>query len=89
MDETLFPYEEKREVQDQFLQDVVRHLNNGKNFLVHAPTGLGKTTILGPALFYALNNKKTTIIDNAKNTLTGTSFGSFLILIIDILLHTL
>ncbi|MBU4501878.1 MAG: ATP-dependent DNA helicase, partial [Nanoarchaeota archaeon] len=59
MDETLFPYEEKREVQDQFLQDVVRHLNNGKNFLAHAPTGLGKTTILGPALFYALENKKT------------------------------
>ena len=59
MDETLFPHEEKREIQDQFLQDVVRVLNNKKNFLVHAPTGLGKTTILGPALFYCLRKKKT------------------------------
>jgi len=59
MDETLFPHKEKREIQDKFLQDVVRHLNNDNNFLAHAPTGLGKTTVLGPALFYALRKKKT------------------------------
>ncbi len=59
MDETLFPHEEKREVQDQFLQDAVKALNKGNNLLAHAPTGLGKTTILGPALFYGLRKKKT------------------------------
>lgn len=59
MDDTLFPHEEKRDVQDQFLQDAARALNNDKNFLAHAPTGLGKTTILGPALFYSLKKKKT------------------------------
>ncbi|MBL7100956.1 MAG: ATP-dependent DNA helicase [Nanoarchaeota archaeon] len=59
MDDTLFPHEEKREIQDKFLQDTVRFLNNGKNFLAHAPTGMGKTTILGPALFYGLRKKKT------------------------------
>ncbi len=59
IDETLFPHKEKREIQDQFLKDTVRILNNGNNFLAHAPTGLGKTTILGPALFYGLKKKKT------------------------------
>jgi hypothetical protein len=31
---------------------------------------------------FALKSKKTTIIDSAMNTLTGTSFGSFLSVII-------
>ena len=59
MDETLFPHEEKREIQDKFLNDTVRTLNNDKHLLVHAPTGMGKTTVLGPALFYGLRKKKT------------------------------
>jgi len=59
MDETLFPHKRKRDIQDIFLQDVVRNLNNQDHFLIHAPTGMGKTTILGPALFHALKKRKT------------------------------
>lgn len=68
MDETLFPHEEKREIQDQFLQDVVRALNNEKHLLAHAPTGLGKTTAVGPALFYGLRKKKTVFFLTPKHT---------------------
>jgi len=59
MDEILFPHDEVRDVQDKFLKDVFEALNKDKNAIVHAPTGLGKTTILGPVLKYALDNKKT------------------------------
>jgi len=59
MDEFLFPHEKIREVQGDFLNDVARALNENKNMIIHAPTGLGKTTILGPALAYAIKNKKT------------------------------
>jgi DNA excision repair protein ERCC-2 len=59
MDEFLFPHEKIREVQDEFIKDVAKALNENKNMIIHAPTGLGKTTILAPALAYALKNKKT------------------------------
>lgn len=59
MDEFLFPYEKMREIQEEFLKDVARSLNNDKHFLAHAPTGLGKTAVLGPALFYGLRKRKT------------------------------
>lgn len=59
MDEFLFPHEKTREVQEDFLKDVAKSLKENKNMIIHAPTGLGKTTILGPALAYALKNKKT------------------------------
>jgi DNA excision repair protein ERCC-2 len=68
MDETLFPHEEKRDVQDVFLQDVAKALNSEKNLLAHAPTGLGKTTILGPALFYSLRKKKTIFFLTPRHT---------------------
>ncbi|MDP2907180.1 MAG: DEAD/DEAH box helicase family protein, partial [Nanoarchaeota archaeon] len=68
MDETLFPHEEKREVQDLFLQDVANALNSEKHLLTHAPTGLGKTTILGPALFYSLRKKKTIFFLTPRHT---------------------
>ncbi|MFH1211074.1 MAG: ATP-dependent DNA helicase [archaeon] len=59
MDEFLFPHEKIREVQDEFIKDVAKALEDKKNILLHAPTGLGKTTILAPALAYAIKNKKT------------------------------
>jgi DNA excision repair protein ERCC-2 len=59
MEEFLFPHEKIREVQEDFIRDVAKALNENKNMLIHAPTGLGKTTILGPALAYAIKNKKT------------------------------
>ncbi len=68
MDETLFPHKEKREIQDLFLQDVAKALNTEKHLLSHAPTGLGKTTILGPALFYVLRKKKTIFFLTPRHT---------------------
>ncbi|MEM4267092.1 MAG: DEAD/DEAH box helicase family protein, partial [Candidatus Nanoarchaeia archaeon] len=59
MDELLFPHEKIREVQEDFLKDVARCLEEEKNMIIHAPTGLGKTTILGPALAHAFKKKKT------------------------------
>src|SRR4030043_629647 len=68
MDETLFPHNEKREIQDLFLQDVAKALNSEKHLLAHAPTGLGKTTILGPVLFYGLRKKKTMFFLTPRHT---------------------
>ncbi len=59
MKDFLFPHENIREVQEDFIRDVAKSLNENKNMLIHAPTGLGKTTVLGPALAYALKSKKT------------------------------
>ncbi len=59
MEEFLFPHEKIREVQEDFIKDVAKFLEENKNMIMHAPTGLGKTTILGPALAYAIKNKKT------------------------------
>lgn len=68
MDETLFPHKEKRPVQEEFLKDVVNALNYDKHLLAHAPTGLGKTAVLGPALFYSLRKKKTVFFMTPRHT---------------------
>lgn len=59
MEEFLFPHEKIREVQEDFIRDVANSLQNNKHMIIHAPTGLGKTTILGPALAHAIKNRKT------------------------------
>lgn len=58
MEAILFPFENMRKSQDLFIDDFIKALNSNKHFLMHAPTGLGKTAILGPVLAYALKNKK-------------------------------
>lgn len=68
MDDILFPHENIRKVQDEFIRDVVNVLKSKEHFLAHAPTGLGKTTILAPALAFALNNKKTVFFLTPKHT---------------------
>ena len=56
----LFPFENVRDKQIQLKEGVEEALENGKNVLTHAPTGLGKTAAtLAPALAYALENDKT------------------------------
>ncbi len=54
--EYLFPHDNIRPVQDAFLKEANNALNNKENILIHAPTGVGKTAILGVALSYALKN---------------------------------
>lgn len=52
-----FPYSNVREIQDKLIKKIDEAIKNKKKFIVHAPTGLGKTVAaLGPALKYALDN---------------------------------
>lgn len=55
----LFPYDSVREVQKELIADVEKAISEGKNLLVNAPTGLGKTaSTLPAALSYALEKGK-------------------------------
>ena len=54
-----FPYDRVRAEQQEFVKDTAAAIREKKIFLVHAPTGLGKTvSTLAPALSYALENDK-------------------------------
>jgi len=66
---SLFPYEKPREVQDEFIRLAEKVLIEGRNLLVHAPTGLGKTAAaLAPALSYALQNGMKVIFLTSRHT---------------------
>lgn len=68
-DKLLFPHEEIRNVQNELIEDVSECINNKKNIIVHAPTGLGKTAAaLAPALTYALKNKKKIFFLTSRHT---------------------
>lgn len=68
MEEFLFPHEKIREVQEDFIRDVANSLQNNRHMIIHAPTGLGKTSILGPTLAYAIKNKKTVVFITPMHT---------------------
>ena len=56
----LFPYEAIREEQERLIMDVKQAIEEEKNLIVHAPTGLGKTiAVLGPALKNAIERGRT------------------------------
>lgn len=60
--QTLFPFDTTRPGQVQFMDDVYRCFSAKKNYVVHAPTGIGKTvSALAPAVRYALENNKTVV----------------------------
>ncbi len=53
--DVLFPYSKIRDVQDELIKDICKVLEEKKNLIVHAPTGLGKTAAaISPALSFAL-----------------------------------
>ncbi len=59
MMKNLFPYDSVRPVQGELIKDVEEAIVAGKNILVNAPTGLGKTaSTLPAAISYALENDK-------------------------------
>ena len=65
----LFPYPKMRDVQNELIEDIADAVSSGKNIIVHAPTGLGKTAAtLGPALKYAIDNKKTIFFLTSRHT---------------------
>ncbi|MBR9700170.1 ATP-dependent DNA helicase [Candidatus Woesearchaeota archaeon] len=69
MQDILFPYERIRPEQNKLIEDVQKTLEEQKNLLAHAPTGLGKTiAVLGPTLKYAVDNKKTVFFLTSRHT---------------------
>lgn len=63
-----FPYDSVRKIQDEMILKVNSVLNNGKHLVMHAPTGIGKTSILGPALAKALRNNLTVFFLTSRHT---------------------
>jgi DNA excision repair protein ERCC-2 len=67
--ESMFPYDKLRNVQWALMQEVRRALEEKKDIIVHAPTGLGKTAAtLSPALKYAMENKKKVFFLTSRHT---------------------
>ncbi len=67
--ELLFPYPKVREHQDDLVKAVLDTCRRKKNLLVHAPTGLGKTSAaLGPALTVAIEKDMTIFFLTARHT---------------------
>ncbi len=60
MEGFLFPYEDFRKGQKEFIIEVDRAIKEKKHLIVHAPTGMGKTiSTLAPTLSYALKKDLT------------------------------
>ncbi len=65
----LFPYEHVRAVQDRLMKNVALALEEKKNLVVHAPTGLGKTAAaLSPALAFALKHDLKVLFLTSRHT---------------------
>ncbi|MFH1849831.1 MAG: ATP-dependent DNA helicase [archaeon] len=65
----LFPHSRVRKIQDKLITEVYGCLTKGKNLIVHAPTGLGKTAAtLAPALSVALEKKLTVFFLTSRQT---------------------
>lgn len=69
MEKYLFPYDSIRDVQQDMLDEVAGALEDRKDLIVHAPTGLGKTVAtLGPALKCAIEKKKKIFFLTSRHT---------------------
>ncbi len=65
----LFPYEKVRNIQNKLMEKVAYAIENRKNLVVHAPTGLGKTAAaLSPALKYAIDKGLTVFFLTSRHT---------------------
>ena len=67
--ELLFPYKIVRDEQNKLLLLTYATIENKRNLIVHAPTGLGKTAAtLSPALAYAIKHDKTVLFLTSRHT---------------------
>ena len=65
----LFPYDEIRKYQDLLIKDIDFALQNKKNIIIHAPTGMGKTAAVLPlALAHALEKDLTVFFLTSRHT---------------------
>lgn len=64
-----FPYEQVREGQDTFIEDVYNCIKHNKNLLVSAPTGIGKSvSALTPAIYQAKARGLTVVCLTSRQT---------------------
>lgn len=54
----LFPFDDYRKIQKEMIEEVVDVLEKREHLIMHAPTGLGKTSVLAPAIAYAKKHDK-------------------------------
>ena len=67
--ESLFPFEQVREIQSDFMNDVASAIKEKKHMVAHAPTGLGKTVAtLAPALKIAMEKDLTIFFLTSRHT---------------------
>jgi DNA excision repair protein ERCC-2 len=67
--ELLFPHETLREEQNKLLLLTAAAIENNRNLVVHAPTGLGKTAAtLSPALAAAIDKELTVLFLTSRHT---------------------
>ncbi len=65
----LFPHETVREIQTELIRAVEEALENKKDLIVHAPTGLGKTAAtISPALEYAISKNLNVFFLTSRHT---------------------
>lgn len=65
----LFPHETIRPIQEDLIKDIKDAIENKKNIIAHAPTGLGKTASSLPiALSYAIENDLTVFFLTSRHT---------------------
>lgn len=67
--EILFPHDKIREIQDKFIEDVVKCSEKGGGLIAHVPTGIGKTAaVIGPLLSHALKRNLTIFFVTPRHT---------------------
>ena len=67
--ELLFPHKTIRKSQDAIITEVENAIKEGKNLIMHAPTGLGKTASTLPiALSYAIKKNMTVFFLTSRHT---------------------
>ncbi len=60
MKKPYFSHDQPRKHQEQLLKDAYKCMENSRNLICHAPTGIGKTSaVLGPAITHATENNST------------------------------
>jgi len=65
----LFPHETIRAFQHEMIETIAKAIDEKKNAVIHAPTGLGKTAAsIAPALTKAIAENKTVFFLTSKNT---------------------
>lgn len=66
---TLFPYEKIREIQSDFINDVVKAVEQKKHLIAHAPTGIGKTAaVLSSTIPYIVEKEFTLFFLTSRHT---------------------